>query len=169
MLSPFEITCNANDMRGRIKHRWLWNLLLGTDKNVILNAMHQKNSWEYIDKELEISSRLNEAILFSDEIIAGFSPVQLIDKLSPFANLSKAQKAEIKRILNKIYLAQTTIVSIQTKYCEKLRVLQKAIEAFKKGWLLNDCNIDEKYETLQKCAKDLHSIMEGLPNGVVIP
>jgi hypothetical protein len=169
MFAPFNIPCEANEVRGRLKHRWLWNLILGIEKEEILNAKNQKKSWEYIDKQLEISSRLDEAKIFSEEIIDGFSPVQLIDKLGTFAKLSEEHKVKIKNIIFRVYLEQTSIILIQNNYREKLSLLEKAIDEFKVEWLSNNSSIDEKFAFLQTCAKDLHSSMECLPSGVIIP
>jgi hypothetical protein len=93
MLTPWNIPCDANILRGQLKHSWLENeVLFFSPENIV--SIWKRGEWAELERKY--SARIEHALSLVENFVDGFSPAQLVDTLRPLACLSPQDKETIK-------------------------------------------------------------------------
>jgi len=166
-----QIECQANLLRGCLKHSWLENQLLNKTTDEVI-YLWEEIGWAALDKEF--SERVNEAIYLADDLESGFSPAQLVDHLAPFAKLNQETKVLIKQAVHKAYLKSSKIPDFREPLREAAITLGEALDELRNVWQLPVTEDNEQllmgvWLKVNTRAKALHTMLERLPKGVVLP
>ena len=165
------ISCEASVLRGRLKHSWLENQLLNkTSEEVVY--LWRETGWGALDKEF--SQRVSETITLADELEEGFSPAQLVVHLAPLSKAHQETKDLIKQAVHRAYLESSKIVDLKEPLREKAISLGEVLDELRKVWRLpktedSEQTLRDVWQKVGMRAKALHSILERLPKGVVLP
>jgi hypothetical protein len=169
-LSPFNIPCEANTIRGQLKHSWLENQLCNKTGEKIL-ALWRNGQWAALNSEFDV--RFEETYDLINSLNYSFCPSQLIDKISWFILLSENERKFVKEILHKRYLNNTNILELKVPLIEKTNALKKAILSLRNSWDIrssgSEIRIRNSWDEVLSKAKDLLEIFKKLPKGIVIP
>ena len=171
MGTPWNISCDTNTLRGQIKHSWLENQVLNKTSDNIIDFW-KANGWKALEQQFAVHIR--KAVQLSDELESGFSPAQLVDTLRPFEKVDDETKELIKEAVHKAYLESSNITELKASLKEAAEELEKALKHLLEAW---DQQVSEKSERELKetwnefltRARKLHSVLEQLPKGIVLP
>ena len=105
-----SIQCSANTLRGQLKHSWLENQLCNKTAHDVVSFWRQEG-WPAL--EMEFEGRVGDVMRLSDDLEDGFSPAQLVDRLTPFAGLSEELKMEIRKAVHTAYLKSSGICDLK--------------------------------------------------------
>jgi hypothetical protein len=171
MLSPFKIPCNADVIRGQLRHHWLENQILNKTPEDVLFILQTEERWDALETEFE--QRIAQAIKFTDDMIEGFSPKQLFDKIEILSSISNETKMLLKDKIHKVYIEKSNIQNISISFQCAVKSLEGAIKEFKKMWKQSKSErneaITEMYQAVLDSATLLHDVIKLLPKGVVLP
>lgn len=171
MRAPWNISCDANTRRGQLKHSWFENQVLNKTSDNVINFW-KTTGWKALEQQFAVHIR--KAIQLSDELESGFSPAQLVDTLTPFEKVDDKTKELIKQAVHKAYLESSNITELKAPLKEAAEELEKALKHLFEVW---NQQVFEKSESELKKAWDeflikatkLHSVLEQLPKGIVLP
>lgn len=173
MRVPWNIPCEANNRRGRIKHAFLENGILNTAAEDRAGAWLTGSDDELITRQFP--GYISWAEKLAEEMVEGFSPSQLVDKLSPLQNLSHEIRTKIKEAVHAVYLEETEIVALAREFKQEVKDFVPVCNSFIKTWQEteriegNKPIIREPWRRLQKHAESLYAVVIKLPQGVVLP
>lgn len=165
------IISNSDIVRARLKHSWLENQLLNkTSQEVVY--LWAETGWPALENEF--SERVKDTLNLADDLENGFSPAQLVDRLAPFAKVDQEAKELIKQAVHEAYLESSKISDFRMPLREDAMALGEALDELHKAWQLP---VTEGHEQILRSvwqkvsikAKALHTILERLPKGVVLP
>lgn len=171
MLTPYNIPCDANVIRGQLRHHWLENQILNKTPEDVLFIWQTEERWDALETEFEY--RIAQAIKFTDDMIDGFSPKQLVDKIAILSSLSSETKILLKDKIHKVYMESSNIQNISISFQRAVKSLEGDIKKFKKVWKQSNSErneaIAESYQAVLESATLLHDVIKLLPKGVVLP
>jgi len=165
--------CKANILRGQLKHTWLENQLCASKLSVdSVAVMWRQKSWQALDKEFDI--RVRQAVQLADDLENGFSPAQLVGRLTPFAELSEELKEQIKVAVHAAYLESSNILDLKEPLSKAALALGKAIKELRVVWHgpkteEGEIRLRQAWEEVSEQAHALLAVLERLPKGVVLP
>lgn len=169
MLTPWNIPCEANTLRGQIKHSWLENEILNLSMETVITL------WRRGGAELtaKYAVRLQTLSLLVGSLEEGFSPAQLVDTLKPFSDLSLEEKAAIKGAVHAAYLESSGILALQAPLKAAAAGIEAALQELSRAWALpkpqGESAVRVAWEGVRKKANALIEVLERLPKGVVLP
>ena len=171
MLTPWNIPCEANTLRGQLKHSWLENqICIMTTKN-IMSSWQKRRKWPALEKEFDI--RIKVTLELADNLADGFSPAQLVDQLRSFAQLSQGERALIKKAVHEAYLESSGIMKLQAPLKKTAQSLGVEISRLRDAWKTKspegEGQVKEAWEQVSIRAIELLEIFKALPTGVVLP
>lgn len=159
-------------MRGQLKHTWLENQILRVNSDLII-ARWKKGTWKET-LESTFPRRIQQVFEMVDGFIDGFSPAQLVDNLFALSHLPDELRYKVKLAVHEVYLTTTNITSLQTPIRSSALALQEELTLLKKLWEMPhtldvETSIRHCWNNMHVKSKELHELLEGLPNGVVLP
>lgn len=170
MLTPWNIPCEANTLRGQLKHSWLENQLCNKKVEDVL-YLWSEGKWRALESEFDM--RIKETLELADNLAEGFSPSQLVDQLRPLAQLSEGDRALIKKAVHKAYLESSGILELQAPLKKTAKSLAEALSQLRKAWMIKshegESQVKKAWEQVSKKANELLEIFKSLPTGVVLP
>lgn len=170
MLTPWNISCEANNLRGQLKHSWLENQLCNKKTEDIL-YLWRKGEWRALETEFDI--RVKETSGLADNLAEGFSPAQLVDQLRSLAHLSESDRSSIKKAVHQAYLKSSGILGLQTPLKEAANSIGDALSQLRNSWIEKapeeEVKVKKAWEQVAKKANELLEIFKKLPTGVVFP
>lgn len=173
MIVISSVPCEANIIRGQLKHSWLEHQLCS--RNISADdvvAIWKERNWQALDKEFDI--RVSQAVQLVDGLEEGFSPAQLVDRLTPFAGLSEKLKGRIKEVVHAAYLESSNILDLKEPLSKAALALGKAIKELRVVWHEpkteeGEIRLRQAWGEVSKQAHALLAVLERLPKGVVLP
>lgn len=163
--SHTSVTC------GQLKHSWLENQVLNKTSDNIIDFWKAKG-WNALEEQFEV--HIKKAINLSEELEYGFSPAQLVDRLTPFEKVDCETKELIKQVVHKAYLESSNITELKVPLKKAAKELEKAFEHMLEAWNqpvseTNEKKLRKTWGIFLTMARKLHSILEQLPKGIVLP
>ena len=172
MMSPWNIPCRANTLRGQLKHSWLENQLLNKTTDDV-TRLWRTGIWE---KEIgeTFPYRIDQSRQLANEMVRGFSPAQLVDQLSPLQNLSEESRFRLKDVLHSAYLESSDISVLSELLSQGVEDFAEKFTKFLPVWNTkrtdeNEPALRDGWNQLQQVANSLLAVFETLPKGVVLP
>lgn len=161
----------ANLDRGQLKHSWLENQVLNKTSNNVINFW-KSTDWNALEQQFAVHIR--KAIQLSDELESGFSPAQLVDTLRPFEKVDDETKELIKQAVHEAYLESSNITELKAPLKEASEELEKALGHLLEAWNQqvsekNEQELKKAWDEFLTRARKLHSVLEQLPKGIVLP
>lgn len=170
MLAPWNIPCDANTLRGQLKHSWLDNQILNKSAEDVV-FLRQHGSWPSLYSEFD--TRLDDAQRLAAMIEPGFSPALLVDSLSVFAHMDSKSRADLKQAVHSAYVIAFRPADLLPPYEKAVKQLKVAIIAFRQAWDVQsdagDNRVSESWSDVLACAKALENLLDSLPKGIVLP
>lgn len=170
MLTPWNIPCDANTLRGQLKHSWLDNQILNKSAADVV-FLRQHGSWPSLYSEFD--TRLDDAQRLAAMIEPGFSPALLVDSLSVFADLGAQSRADLKQAVHSVYVTAFRPADLLPSYEKAVDELRVAIAAFRNAWDVQsdagDDRVSESWSHVLECARVLEKLLDSLPKGIVLP
>ena len=152
-----------------MKHSWIKNQILYYSLSTIVSLWKQGKS-NLGDEQLE---DLNSLDFLVNNMVDGFSPLQLIDKLRPFEHLSISEQTAFKEAIQSAYLEKTNLIELQSRLKKTASELGGAIHDFSKIWCLpvtqNSTLLESAWLKIRGLAEQLESELEELPRGILLP
>lgn len=170
MLSPYNIPCEADMIRGQLRHHWLENQILNKTPEDVLFIRQTERTWDALESEFD--HRIDQAIQFSCEMIEGFSPQHLVEMLPILSSLKYETKTQLKSIIHEEYIKSSDILNISRSFLCAVKAMQYAINELKNVWdnpQSSDKFIIEKYQEVLDSAILLLDVIKLLPKGVALP
>ncbi len=169
MLTPWNIPCDANTLRGQLKHSWLENEILFISVETVITLWRQGGS----DLATRYAVRVQDLSRFADSLADGFSPAQLVDTLKPFGGLSTEMKSAIKGAVHAAYLESSGILALQAPLKAAARGMEAALHELSQAWILpqpqGEDAVRAAWEDVHEKSRALIMELERLPKGVVLP
>ena len=117
---------------------------------------------------MQLTNLLDELISIIDDPIHGYSPAQLILRLSPFAEMGEtARAAAVQAVHDKFVMYSGFLLVSKTKLNEQRKAFEKAISDFL-ATNLDDVAAVEAHSRVDACAKELIVELRALPRGVCL-
>lgn len=166
-----KIPCRGELLRGRFSHSWLDHQILEkTGKDILYLA--ERGRWTALDKEFPVNIQQMRA--FVDDLMAAYSPVQLLDWLEPCHSLMQEQWKSLRRRLHEQYVEAKPFHSrVEPLHCAVTR-LESALENLTEVW--SDAAMPESRERMlaawamvHESAEELQGLLKALPRGVLVP
>lgn len=165
-----NIPCDANTLRGQLKHSWLDNQILNKSESDVV-FLRQHGSWPPLYSEFD--TRLDDAQRLAAMIEPGFSPAQLVDSLAAFGDMDAKLRADIKQAVHSAYLTAFRPADLLPPYEKAVKELKVAIINFRQAWdvhsAASDDSVTESWSDVLECAKALEKLLDSLPKGIVLP
>lgn len=169
MLTPWNIPCDANTLRGQLKHSWLENEILFISVETVITLWRQGAS----DLVARYVVRVQDLSGLIDSLAEGFSPAQLVDTLKPFGGLSMEMKSAIKGAVHAAYLESSGIFALQAPLKAAAMGMEAALQELSRTWTLpqpqGESAVRAAWEGVREKASALIMELERLPKGVVLP
>lgn len=170
MLFPFNIPCEANQLRGQLRHHWLENQVLNKFPDDVVRL--RKKGWPALENEFDL--RIEQLKELIENMIEGFSPKQLIDKIGFLSQLPDEKKTALKEVLHIVYLERFEIEDLKKKLNNEAVSFEVVLNQFRIVWRLpegpdTENQIAIKYQEVLEQAKKLIEIIKKLPKGVALP
>lgn len=169
MRSPWNIPCDANTLRGQLKHSWLENEVLNISIETVI-ALWQQGA---VDRAVKYSARIADLDRLADSFVDGFSPTQLVNTLQPFGGLSIDEKTAIKSAVHEAYLETSGILALQAPLNAAAQDMKSALDELSKAWALpyltGEETVRRTWENVREKAWLLIVQLERLPKGIVLP
>lgn len=171
MITTRGLECSANLMRGRLKHSWLENQILNKSAEDVI-FLFRNSGWRALERVF--LARVDETITLAADLENGFSPQVLVDKLEPFKRADESVRVQIKSAVHARYMEVSRIQEMKTPCQEAASSLGSAITKLLEIWQYpigeeNEEALRSVWEEVAVRARDLHSILEKLPKGLVLP
>jgi hypothetical protein len=169
MLTPWNIPCDANTLRGQLKHSWLENEILYISIETVITLWRQGGA----DLAARSVVRVQDLSCLADSLADGFSPAQLVDTLKPFGGLSTEMKSAIKGAVHTAYLESSDILALQAPLKAAAVGMEAALQELSRAWALaqpqGESAVRAAWEGVREKASALIMELERLPKGVVLP
>lgn len=169
MLTPWNIPCDANTLRGQLKHSWLENEVLCISIETVIALWRQTGT----DLAIRYAVRIQDLSRLVDSLDEGFSPSQLVDTLKPFDCLSTEERTAIKVAVHAAYLESSGILELQMSLRAAAAGMEAALQELSRAWALpqpqGEGAVRCAWESVREKARTLIMILERLPTGVVLP
>lgn len=169
MLTPWNIPCDANTLRGQLKHSWLENEILNISIETVVTFWRRGET----DLAARYVTRMQDLSRLEDRLAEGFSPAQLVDTLKPFGGLSTETKVAIKGAVHAAYLESSGILALQAPLKAAAVDMEAALQELSRTWALpqpqGESAVRGAWEGVCKNASTLVMELERLPKGVVLP
>lgn len=169
MLTPWNIPCDANTLRGQLKHSWLENEILYISIETVITLWRQGGA----DLATRYAVRVQDLSRLVDSLADGFSPAQLVDTLKPFGGLSTEEKTAIKAAVHEVYLESSGILALQAPLKASAVGMEAALQELSRTWVLprpqGESAVRAAWEGVRGKANALIMELERLPKGVVLP
>lgn len=169
MLTPWNIPCDANTLRGQLKHSWLENEILYISIETVIALWRQDGA----DLATRYAVRVQDLSRLADSLAEGFSPAQLVDTLKPFGGLSAEMKSAIKGAVHAAYLESSGILALQAPLKAAAVGMEAALQELSRTWALpqsqGESAVRAAWEDVREKASALIMELERLPKGVVLP
>lgn len=169
MLTPWNIPCDANTLRGQLKHSWLENEILYISVETVITLWRQGGA----DLAARYAVRVQDLSRLADSLAEGFSPAQLVDTLKPFGGLSTEMKSAIKGAVHAAYLESSGILALQAPLKAAALGMEAALQELSRTWALpqpqGEYSVRAAWEGVREKASALIEVLERLPKGVVLP
>lgn len=169
MLTPWNIPCDANTLRGQLKHSWLENEVLNISIETVITLWRRGEA----DLAARSAMRVQDLSRLADSLAEGFSPAQLVDTLKPFGGLSTENKAAIKAAVHAAYLESSGILTLQAPLKTAAMGMEAALQELSRAWSLphpqGESAVRMAWEGVREKASALIEMLELLPKGIVLP
>ena len=169
MFTPWNIPCEANTLRGQLKHSWLENEILYISIETVITLWRQGGA----DLATRYAVRVQDLSRLADSLAEGFSPAQLVDTLKPFGGLSTEERAAIKGAVHAAYLESSGILALQAPLKAAAMGMEAALQELSRAWVLpqsqGESAVWAAWEGVREKASALIMELERLPKGVVLP
>lgn len=169
MLTPWNIPCVANTLRGQLKHSWLENEILYISIETVVTLWRQGGA----DLATRYTVRVQDLSRLADSLAEGFSPAQLVDTLKPFGGLSVEERTAIKAAVHAAYLESSGILALQAPLKAAALDMEAALQELSRTWALpqpqGESAVRGAWEGVCKNASTLVMELERVPKGVVLP
>ena len=158
-------------LRGRLKHSWLENQVCNkTVEDVVL--LWRNGKWEALEKEFGFC--VEETLHLADEMVAGFSPAQLVEKLAPLHTLSPQTKDRLKHAIHNAYLESSRIQELALDLRNAATSTEDELKRLLAIWNKPPRPDDEpglrsRWDAFREKADDLLVVLSQLPTGIVLP
>lgn len=171
--------CEVASECARLRHNWLGNKVLNFDADFIAEiysgnpADHCNLKEDFTDRIKSFGRWLDEAREFLDEIVMGFSPVQLVESGPLMRYVPNSKLLLIKNAVHQSYLEQTQIQSLKEQAEINLNALEIAYSEFIELWQIPSesefSTVKDGFQKVLISARELHNTLCLLPRGVVLP
>jgi len=169
MLAPWNIPCDANTLRGQLKHSWLENEVLYISIETVITLWRRDEA----DLASKYAVRVQDLTRLADSLDEGFSPAQLVDVLNPFDGFSTENKAAIKAAVHAAYLESSGILALQAPLKAAAVCMEAALQELSRAWALaqpqGESAVRAAWEGVREKASALIMELERLPKGVMLP
>lgn len=169
MLTPWNIPCDANTLRGQLKHSWLENEVLNVSIETVITLWRQGGA----DLATRYAVRVQDISRLAESLADGFSPAQLVDTLKPFGGLSTEERTAIKGAVHAAYLESSGILTLQAPLKAAAMGMEAALQELSRAWTLpqpqGESAVRAAWEGVREKASALIEVLELLPKGVVLP
>jgi hypothetical protein len=169
MLILHGFSCEANILRGQIKHSWLENEILYISIETVITLWRQSGT----DLTVKYATRLQDLSLLAENLAESFSPAQLVDKLKPFSGLTAEEKIAIKVAIHAAYLESSGILALQAPLKAAAVDLEAALQKLSRVWILPQSQGEDAVRAawagVRETACALIEVLELLPRGIVLP
>lgn len=170
ILTPWNIACDANNLRGQLKHSWLENEVLYISIETVINLWRQGGA----DLATRYAMRVQDLSRLADSFADGFSPAQLVDTLKPFGELTAEMKSALKDAVHEAYLESSGILALQESLEAAAMNIEAALQNLSSAWGLpiqsqNKSKVSKAWEGVCEKASTLVMELERLPKGVMLP
>ena len=161
----------ASILRGRLKHTWLENQVCNkTVEDVIF--LWRLGKWRALKEEFGF--RVQETLHLADEMVAGFSPAQLVETLAPLHALSPETKKHLKEAVHNAYLECSGIQEMALNLNRTATVVESELKRLIAIWHKpptpeNELALRAGWHSLSEKADDLLAVLSQLPKGIVLP
>lgn len=171
-LSGKWFPCSASILRGQLRHSWLENQVFDFDSGYVASLWRDGQWTERI--KFSFPRRLQQALELADGLVEAFSPAQLVETIAPFKILPKTLRTKIGAAVKGAYLA----VSDLSSQAEPLRIailaLRDEFAALSGLWEMprtpeNEAAVRCCWDNIQVKGKVLHTVLDEIPKGVVLP
>ena len=168
MLTPWNIPCEANTLRGQLKHSWLENEVLYISIETVIALWRGGGGLaaKYAMRVQDLSSLVGS-------LVEGFSPAQLVDTLKPFGELSVESRAALKVAVHSAYLESSGILALQASLKAAAVDMEAALKDLPLAWgqpqSQGEGAVRAAWENVRENARALVVVLERLPRGVVLP
>ena len=150
-------------------HSWLENEILCTQPLNIVNR-RADGSWKSDNKIFTHLKNIESVRKLVDDMIQGFSPVQLVDQLGPLQKCSPETRLRIKEIVHNAYLEDSGIKGLAKSLEQVVNVFSEEFNTFIKAWNEgNDNELKKAWQGVLNKAANMLKVFEKLPKGVVVP
>lgn len=171
MLTPWDIPCEANTLRGQLKHSWLENQLCNKKTEDIVSSWQKGRRWSALENEFDM--RIKQTLDLAGNLAEGFSPAQLVDQLRPLAQLHDGDRALIKKAVHEAYLESSGIMTLQAPLRDAAKSLGNALSQLRHVWNSKlpegEQKVGKAWELVYEKANGLLELFKKLPTGVVLP
>lgn len=169
MLTPWNIPCDANTLRGQLKHSWLENEILYISVETVITLWRQGGA----DLAARYAVRVQDLSRLANSLAEGFSPAQLVDTLKPFGGLSTEERTAIKAAVHEAYLESSGILALQAPLKAAAVGMEAALQELSRAWVLaqpqGESAVRTAWEGVREKSRVLVMELERLPKGVVFP
>jgi hypothetical protein len=168
----YPFSCQAERLRGQLKHSWLENLVRDRKADTIV-GFWKKGQW--LDKvETIFPHYLQQTLKLADELVEGFSPDQLIDQLAPFKEFSDDLRGQVKKAVHDAYLEASNIAALAEPIRKCAKALEPELNRLKALWKMpyspeSEIAVRDCWENIQEKGAALREQLEKLPRGVILP
>jgi hypothetical protein len=161
--------CDANTLRGQLKHSWLENEVLYISIETVITLWRRGEA----DLAAKYAMRVQDLSRLADSLAEGFSPAQLVDTLKPFGGLSVGARAAIKSAVHSAYLESSGILALQVSLKSAARDMEAVLQELSLAWVQpqpqGEGVVRAAWENVREKARALVVVLERLPKGVVLP
>ncbi|WP_333875784.1 hypothetical protein [Methylobacter sp.] len=169
ILTPWNIACDANTLRGQLKHSWLENEVLYISIETVINLWQQSRA----DLATRYAMRVQDLSRLVDSLADGFSPAQLVDTLKPFGGLTAEMKSAIQDTVHAAYLESSGILALQVSLEAAAMGMEAALQKLSRVWALaqpeNESKVRTAWKGVREKASALVMELERLPKGGMLP
>lgn len=157
-------------MRGRLKHSWLENEVLNKTGEVIIELRHQ-GGWPELQR---FPAEAEQALALSELVEFGFSPARLVDECEPLSVLSDEDRDAVRKAVHEAYLEQFDALSAAKDLRDAAQRTAAALQEMLGEWTkptnaISDASLQTRWGAVLTEAVRLHSALEALPRGIVLP
>lgn len=158
-------------LRGQLKHSWLENQIMNKSAEDIL-FLRTGSGWPAL--EGESFARLDECKRLIEYLEDGFSPAQLIDRLSPFRATDENTRQQLKKSLHEAYLKISTVLARKVPLESAFSALDAALHSFILQWRQPlsqpvEAALRTEWNRVLRHAGEVHAELEALPRSIVLP
>ncbi len=167
--SPWNIPCDANDLRGRLKHSWLENEVLQYRSDNVVNR-RRDGSWKRDGRIAAHEDRIADLMELADGLVDGFSPAGLVDRLEPLEALAPEAREMVKAAVHQAYAERHGMEELAVSLKAEAEYFRQSFVSFKKAWEDgDDAALEDAWDQVLQQAQALVAVLEKLPRGVVLP